>query len=145
MSQATPSVGRRAALRIPRFSSRADRLTYGLDSYCDILHPANDISARKWQGNLQSNQWTFAKSFDGWCPIGPQIVSSRLIDAGNAGLRTILNGKLMQDANTNDLIFGINKIVSFLSQGTTLEAGTVIITGTPSVGVEPLSICSFFV
>jgi 2-keto-4-pentenoate hydratase/2-oxohepta-3-ene-1,7-dioic acid hydratase in catechol pathway len=98
-----------------------------------VSYPANDISGRKWQGNLQSNQWTFAKSFDTWCPIGPQLVSSSLLDSSKLGLRTTLNGKQMQDANTSDLIFGVDKIVSFLSQGTTIEAGTVILTGTPSV------------
>ncbi|KAI9006463.1 hypothetical protein DFJ74DRAFT_690902 [Hyaloraphidium curvatum] len=93
---------------------------------------ANDISARKWQGNLQSNQWTFAKSFDGWAPLGPQLVSSRAFDPSDAPLRGRVNGATLQDARTGDMIFNVDRIVSFLSQGTTLEPGTVILTGTPS-------------
>ena len=68
--------------------------------------------------------------------VSPPIVG----DASNLELQTFVNGELRQDSNTNDLLFGVCGIVSFLSQGTTLEKGTVILTGTPAgvaMGMKP--------
>ncbi|KAG0167326.1 hypothetical protein DFQ28_005177 [Apophysomyces sp. BC1034] len=95
----------------------------------------NDVSARKWQTSL--TQWCFGKGFDTFNPIGPMIVSSKLIqNPNNLRLGTRLNGQIMQDWSTNDMIFDVASLVSFLSQGTTLEPGEVILTGTPhGVGV----------
>lgn len=93
----------------------------------------NDISARKWQGNkLGGGQWCFSKGFDGFAPLGPQMVSSSLIpDPNNLKLSMKVNGKTLQNSNTKDMIFNVREIISFLSQGTTLSPGTVIMTGTP--------------
>ncbi|GAA5848564.1 hypothetical protein JCM3766R1_005296 [Sporobolomyces carnicolor] len=90
----------------------------------------NDISSRKTQ--FETSQWCRSKSYDKACPMGPCIVSAREIpDPSKLHLRGFKNDKLMQESPLTDLIFSIPKIVSFLSQGTTLKAGTLIITGTP--------------
>ena len=96
----------------------------------------NDISCRDWQlekekaGAMQ--QWSFSKSFDKYAPLGPMIVSSRVLGEGS-GLRltTHVDGQLRQDANTSDLLFGVRSLVSFFSTDQTLKAGSVIMTGTP--------------
>jgi len=92
---------------------------------------ANDVSSRKSQ--LSQSQWCFSKGFDGACPIGPTIVSKELMeDVSKARIRGLWNGKVVQDCGLDDLVFNIPQLVSFLSQGTTLPAGTIIITGTPA-------------
>ncbi|KAK3845647.1 MAG: hypothetical protein J3R72DRAFT_435338 [Linnemannia gamsii] len=93
----------------------------------------NDISTRKWQGNnLGSGQWCFSKSFDTFAPLGPCLVSKELIkDPNQLAIRTRLNGKLMQDSSTSDMIFNVPRLIAFLSQSTTLMPGDVILTGTP--------------
>ena len=94
---------------------------------------ANDVSARRWQGGRGSGQWVRGKSFDTFCPLGPEIVTTdELVDPQNLDLTCMLNGQVMQDANTSDMIFPVAELISFLSTGTTLLAGTVILTGTPS-------------
>ncbi|KAK4171984.1 putative hydrolase [Triangularia setosa] len=97
----------------------------------------NDVSARKWQrdpafaGGVP--QWCFSKGFDKFAPVGPLLVSPKIVgNAGSLQLQTIVNGKVRQDTNTNDLLFNTEEIVAFISQGTTLEAGTIIMTGTPA-------------
>jgi 2-keto-4-pentenoate hydratase/2-oxohepta-3-ene-1,7-dioic acid hydratase in catechol pathway len=97
----------------------------------------DDVSARKWQrdpayaGGVP--QWCFSKGFDRYAPLGPCIVSQKVIgDAGKLQLQTRVNGDIRQDTNTDDLIFGIPELISFLSQGTTLQKGSLIMTGTPS-------------
>ncbi|CAI2174405.1 5471_t:CDS:2 [Funneliformis geosporum] len=94
----------------------------------------NDVSARKWQGkNLGSGQWCFSKGFDTFCPIGPQLVSPSIIKNPNSlRISTRLNdSQLLQNSNTSDMIFNVAELISFLSQGTTLQAGSLILTGTP--------------
>jgi 2-keto-4-pentenoate hydratase/2-oxohepta-3-ene-1,7-dioic acid hydratase in catechol pathway len=96
----------------------------------------NDVSSRTSQ--FAQSQWSFSKGFDGACPIGPTLVSPALIpDPSKLHVRGIKNGdQVLQDCGTDDLIFSVPKLVSFLSQGTTLKPGTLIITGTPAgVGV----------
>ncbi|KAL2206920.1 hypothetical protein CC79DRAFT_1335173 [Sarocladium strictum] len=91
----------------------------------------NDVSSRTSQ--FKDSQWCFSKGFDGACPLGPVLVSSDLIpDPSQLHIKGIKNGKLVQDCSIGDLIFSIPKLISFLSQNTTLLAGTVIITGTPA-------------
>ncbi|KAL2827213.1 hypothetical protein BDW59DRAFT_179217 [Aspergillus cavernicola] len=91
---------------------------------------ANDVSSRTSQ--MGQSQWCFSKGFDGSCPLGPVLVSAREIpDVGAMHIKGIKNGRVMQDCSLTDLIFSVPKLVSFLSQGTTLPAGTVILTGTP--------------
>eukprot|EP01127_Copromyxa_protea_P000302 TRINITY_DN1024_c0_g1_i3.p1 TRINITY_DN1024_c0_g1~~TRINITY_DN1024_c0_g1_i3.p1 ORF type:complete len:312 (-),score=43.72 TRINITY_DN1024_c0_g1_i3:45-980(-) len=94
---------------------------------------ANDVSARRWQGNVRGgSQWCFAKSFDTFCPIGPVVVGKDIIpDPNQLGLSCTLNGTTMQSSSTSDMIFDVPTIIAFLSQGTTLLPGTIILTGTP--------------
>ncbi|KAM3079453.1 hypothetical protein ACMFMG_005884 [Clarireedia jacksonii] len=114
--------------------SEADALNYVLG-----YTAANDVSSRTSQ--FAQSQWCFSKSFDGACPIGPVLVSKELIpDPSKLRVKGKKNGKVMQDCGTDDLIFSVSKIVSFLSQGTTLLPGTIILTGTPAGvgnGFEP--------
>lgn len=96
---------------------------------------ANDVSARRWQGKKGGGQWARAKSFDTFCPIASEIIVNvqdpNCCDGGDLELKTILNGEVMQHSRTSDMIYSVAEIVSFLSQGTTLLPGTVILTGTP--------------
>jgi len=106
---------------------------------------SNDVSSRTWQrdpayaGGVP--QWCFSKGFDKYAPLGPMLVSPSVVgDAGNLRIQTHVNGESRQDSNTSDLLFPVKEIVSFVSQGTTLEKGTVIMTGTPSgvaFGMKP--------
>ncbi|KAJ6196190.1 fumarylacetoacetate hydrolase [Bipolaris maydis] len=97
---------------------------------------SNDVTARVHQFN--GAQWSFGKGFDGFAPLGPCLVSAAAIpDPGQIELKTMLNGETMQYSLANDMIFSISEIVAYLSQGTTLEPGTVIMTGTPhGIGVS---------
>ena len=97
---------------------------------------ANDVSARKWQRN-NGSQWIRGKSFDTFCPLGPVLLTADEIpDPQTLAIKTVLNGQVMQSHTTADMIFSVAKIISFLSQDTTLLPGTVILTGTPQgVGV----------
>jgi 2-keto-4-pentenoate hydratase/2-oxohepta-3-ene-1,7-dioic acid hydratase in catechol pathway len=93
---------------------------------------ANDVSARDWQKRKGGSQWCRGKSFDSFCPLGPCLVTAEEIPDPNAlSIRTILNDTIVQDANTNDMIFDVPSIIEFLSGSTTLPAGTTILTGTP--------------
>jgi 2-keto-4-pentenoate hydratase/2-oxohepta-3-ene-1,7-dioic acid hydratase in catechol pathway len=93
---------------------------------------ANDVSARDWQKRKGGSQWCRGKSFDSFCPLGPCLVTPEEIPDPNAlSIRTILNDTIVQDANTNDMIFDVPSIIEFLSGSTTLPAGTTILTGTP--------------
>lgn len=107
--------------------SRERALDYVLGYTC-----ANDVSARDWQRARGGNQWSRAKTFDTFCPLGPCLVTPDEIPDPNAlTIRTVLNGEVMQDWNTNDMIFDVPALISFLSGSTTLLPGTVILTGTP--------------
>jgi 2-keto-4-pentenoate hydratase/2-oxohepta-3-ene-1,7-dioic acid hydratase in catechol pathway len=91
---------------------------------------ANDVSARNIQ--YGESQWTRAKGFDTFCPLGDRLVpAAELGDA--SGLRVVqrLNGKVLQDGNTRDLIFPVAFLVAFCSNVFTLEPGDLILTGTP--------------
>jgi 2-keto-4-pentenoate hydratase/2-oxohepta-3-ene-1,7-dioic acid hydratase in catechol pathway len=91
----------------------------------------NDVSHREWQIKLGGGQWGLGKGFDGWAPFGPGIVSSKLIKDPNAlNISTKLNGKMVQESNTKDMVFGVAKTIAFLSKGTTLLPGDIIFTGT---------------
>ncbi|MCP9899838.1 fumarylacetoacetate hydrolase family protein [Cyanobium sp. Cruz CV13-4-11] len=96
---------------------------------------ANDVSARDWQKQPQlgGGQWCRGKSFDSFAPLGPCLVSAAAIpDPQALSLQTRLNGTTVQAASTGDMIFTVAEIIEFLSASTTLLAGTVILTGTPS-------------
>lgn len=92
----------------------------------------NDASVRDFQ--LRTPQWTIGKNFDGSGAFGPELVTADELPAGCAGLSitTRLNGTVVQKANTDDLVFSVASLISDLSQTMTLEAGDVIVTGTPS-------------
>lgn len=93
---------------------------------------ANDVSARDWQGRWGGGQWCRGKTFDTFAPLGPCLVTTDEISNPNTlPIRTVLNGQVMQDWNTEDMIFSVPRLIEFLSGGTTLRAGTVILTGTP--------------
>ncbi len=98
---------------------------------------ANDVTARDWQKEWGGGQFCRGKGFDTFCPLGPCLVTpDALPDPGRLTVRGFLNGELVQESSTADLIFSIPKLIAFLSGSTTLPAGTVILTGTPSgVGV----------
>jgi 2,4-diketo-3-deoxy-L-fuconate hydrolase len=95
---------------------------------------ANDVSARDLQ--FSDGQWTRGKSPDTFCPVGPLVPVSDVSDPHALGIRAILNGETVQDSTTANLIFGIDEIVSYITQTSTLEEGDLILTGTPAgVGV----------
>lgn len=94
---------------------------------------ANDISARRWQKHAGGGQWVRGKSFDTFCPMGPGLKGTEeIFDPSVLGIECRLNGEVMQQSNTSDMIFSVERIISFLSEDTTLLPGTVILTGTPS-------------
>jgi 2-keto-4-pentenoate hydratase/2-oxohepta-3-ene-1,7-dioic acid hydratase in catechol pathway len=88
---------------------------------------ANDVTARDLQ--RIDGQWTRAKSFDTFCPLGPRIVSD--IDPKHLSIITRVNGTVKQNSNTKNMIFDVFELVSFVSEIMTLLPGDVIITGTP--------------
>lgn len=93
----------------------------------------NDVSARRWQKYAGAGQWVRGKSFDTFCPLGPELVTPDEIPNPQAlQLTCSLNGKIMQNANTSDMIFSVAQLIEYLSSGTTLLPGTVILTGTPA-------------
>lgn len=98
---------------------------------------ANDVSARDWQKVYGGGQWVKGKSFDTFCPMGPALVTADQVpDPQILPLRTVLNGQIVQESYTGDMIFSVAELISFLSGSTTLLPGTVILTGTPpGVGV----------
>ncbi len=100
---------------------------------------ANDVSARDVQ--LGDGQWIRGKSFDTFCPLGPVFVTAdEIADPQQLGIRSILNGKTMQDSNTSEMIFTVKQLIAFCSKAFTLEAGDVILTGTPhgvGLGLDP--------
>ncbi len=107
--------------------SRADALNY-VQGYT----VANDVSARDWQKTWGGSQWCRGKTFDTFCPLGPAYVTpDELKDPNNLALKTRINGVTMQESNTKDMIFSVAELIEFLSGSTTLEPGTLILTGTP--------------
>ncbi|MDX1764440.1 MAG: fumarylacetoacetate hydrolase family protein [bacterium] len=93
---------------------------------------ANDVSARRWQKLGGGGQWVRGKSFDTFCPLGPVLVTADEIpDPQRLEVQCRLNGQVMQDGSTADMIFSVARLIAFLSEGMTLLPGTVILTGTP--------------
>jgi 2-keto-4-pentenoate hydratase/2-oxohepta-3-ene-1,7-dioic acid hydratase in catechol pathway len=92
----------------------------------------NDVSARDWQLKKGGSQWCRGKSFDTFAPIGPCLVTpDSIANPGELGIQTTVNGRVMQDGNTRDMVRDVAALVEFLSQSTTLPPGTAIFTGTP--------------
>ena len=91
----------------------------------------NDVSGRDLQ--FADGQWVRGKSLDTFCPVGPALVpASEIPDPQALGIRAILNGEVMQDSTTANMVFGVAEIVAFISQAITLEPGDLIATGTPA-------------
>jgi 2-keto-4-pentenoate hydratase/2-oxohepta-3-ene-1,7-dioic acid hydratase in catechol pathway len=112
-----------------KYVSRDTALDYVLGYTC-----ANDVSARDWQRDkaLGGGQFARGKSFDGFCPLGPWIVTKDEIPHPNSlRLKTLLNGQTMQDNTTGDMIFDVPALIESLSSTMTLRPGAVILTGTP--------------
>ena len=98
----------------------------------------NDVTARDRQRNHK--QWFMGKALDGFCPMGPWIVTADEVDPENLDVRCWVNGELRQNANTRDLIFNIPTLIATISAGLTLEPGDLIATGTPAgvgLGFDP--------
>ncbi len=92
---------------------------------------ANDFSARDLQ--FRTPQWLLGKCLDGFCPVGPYLVTADEVgNPGELNIRCRVNGEIRQDSNTSDMIFSCEEIVSYISQYMTLEAGDLILTGTPA-------------
>jgi len=90
----------------------------------------NDVSGRDVQ--FSESQWTRSKSFDTFCPVGPVVVTADEIpDPQALGLRTRVNGEVMQDSSTAEMLFGVAELLAFCSRSFTLEPGDLLLTGTP--------------
>ncbi|HWF92783.1 MAG TPA: fumarylacetoacetate hydrolase family protein [Terriglobales bacterium] len=108
-------------------ATRSNALDYVLGYTC-----ANDVSARDWQIKRGGSQWCRGKTFDTFAPMGPCLVTKdSLPNPNQLKIQTILNGKVMQDWTTSDMIFNVPTLIEFLSGSTTLLPGTIILTGTP--------------
>jgi 2,4-didehydro-3-deoxy-L-rhamnonate hydrolase len=91
----------------------------------------NDVSARDLQ--FSDGQWTRGKSVDSFCPIGPRLVpAADVSDPQALGIRCVLNGKVMQDSTTANMIFSVAEVIAYASRTMTLEPGDLIATGTPA-------------
>lgn len=94
---------------------------------------ANDVSARIWQLERGGGQWVRGKGFDTFAPMGPFLVTPDEVgDPSDLKIKTVLDGETVQESTTKLMIRGVAELIAFLSQGTTLLAGTVILTGTPA-------------
>jgi len=102
--------------------------------YVEGLTIGNDVTARQFQ--VPGSQWTRAKGYDTFAPVGPAIV--RTTDWSGRGVETRLNGGLVQSSTTDRMIFGVPTLISWISSIMTLEPGDLIFTGTPS-GVGPMN------
>jgi len=113
-------MGRRA-----RYVGETEALEY-VFGYCT----ANDLSARELQS--RTSQWLLGKTLDKFMPIGPYLITAdEAGDPQNLNLRCWVNGELRQNSNTSDMVFSVAQLISYASQYMTLEAGDVILTGTP--------------
>ena len=94
---------------------------------------ANDVSARDWQKEKGGGQFCRGKTFDTFCPVGPCLATADEIpDPSKLTVRSFVNDEKMQESGTDDMIFDVPTLISFLSGSTTLLPGTLILTGTPS-------------
>jgi 2-keto-4-pentenoate hydratase/2-oxohepta-3-ene-1,7-dioic acid hydratase in catechol pathway len=91
----------------------------------------NDVSARDLQ--FSDQQWTRGKSPDTFCPVGPELVpASDVPDPQALGIRAVLNGRVMQESSTANMVFGVAELIAYITQAITLEPGDLIATGTPA-------------
>lgn len=92
----------------------------------------NDISARDWQKGKPGGQWLLGKSFDGFAPIGPWLVTPDEVDFENLAIELRLNGNIMQQSNTSHLIFPVDFLIAHISKFFELVPGDLLFTGTPA-------------
>lgn len=111
--------------RTARHVSEGEALSHVLGYTC-----ANDVSARDCQ-RRRDLQWTRAKSYDTFCPLGPALLIDRDVNPDALAIRGLLNSEVVQSSSTADMIFSVPTLISYLSQHFTLPPGTVILTGTP--------------
>ena len=104
-------------------------------SHVEALVPVNDVTARDLQNT--DDQWTRAKGFDSFCPVGTPVPLGD-VDLDALGVTTRVNGEVVQDAPVSDMAFDIPAIIAYISGIMTLEAGDLVLTGTPD-GIGPLS------
>jgi len=104
-----------------------------LESALDVIAGytiANDVGAADIEA--RSSQWASGKMFDTFCPLGPSLITSREIpNSNNLTIKTTLNGQIVQDGNTREMIFDVPFLIHYISRLTTLEPGDVILTGSP--------------
>ena len=148
-SKASSSViGPTQPIRLPRVSDQVDyevELAFVIGQRAKDVSAANamahvagytvlnDVTARDYQRVRGGGQWTLAKSFDTFCPLGPWLVTPDEVgDPHNLRLECIVSGETMQSSNTSEMIFTIPQIIEYLSAALTLEPGDVIGTGTPA-------------
>ena len=93
---------------------------------------ANDVTARWWQKHGSGGQFCRGKSFDTFCPLGPLHPAEAISDPQDLGIRTRLNGETVQSSNTREMMFSVAELLVELTRGTTLAAGTIVLTGTPA-------------
>ena len=92
---------------------------------------ANDVTARDLQ--YGDRQWTRGKSIDTFCPLGPELVpAAEVPDPHQLKIRCTVSGEVLQDSTTANLIFGVDEVIAFASQAFTLQAGDLVLTGTPA-------------
>ena len=109
-------------------------------SFVSHFAVANDVTARWWQKQGSGGQFCRGKSFDTFCPMSRSIPASEVGDPCDLGIVTRLNGDIVQSGRTSNMIFSVATLISELSRGTTLLAGTVLLTGTPAgvgAGMDP--------
>jgi acylpyruvate hydrolase len=113
--------------KVPRHTREADALQYVFGYAC-----FNDMSVRDYQ--KRTPQWTIGKNFDGTGALGPVLVTADELPPGAKGLKIQgrLNGRVMQDANTGDMIFSVAETIALLADVLTLEPGDVVAMGTPA-------------
>jgi 2-keto-4-pentenoate hydratase/2-oxohepta-3-ene-1,7-dioic acid hydratase in catechol pathway len=111
--------------RTARYVAESDALDY-VAGYL----PINDVSARDYQS--RTSQWTMGKTFDTFAPMGPALVTADEVpDPHNLKIRLLIDGEVLQDSNTDKLIFNIPQLIASLSEVMTLEPGDIVSTGTP--------------
>ena len=146
LKPATSVIGPGQAIVLPRVSRQVDfegelavvigRLGKYIREESALAHVAgytcaNDVSAHDIE--FRTSQWTSGKMLDTFCPLGPVVATRHEIpDPGSLRLKTLLNGRVVQDATTADMVFPVPFLISYISSLTTLEPGDVILTGTPA-------------
>jgi 2-keto-4-pentenoate hydratase/2-oxohepta-3-ene-1,7-dioic acid hydratase in catechol pathway len=138
-------IGSGDPIRIPSISKQVDyeaelgvvigRCASGVSvgdalSFVEGYVVANDVSGRDLQ--FADGQWVRGKSLDTFLPVGDLVPAADVPDPQTLPIRSVLNGEVMQDSNTSNMVFGVADVVAFISQAITLEPGDLIMTGTPA-------------